>query len=242
MPRDRVSYRRERLRNGLRQGTTWYRIKAQAGTAEIAIYEEIGMWGITAGDFLAELKALDVSQIDVRINSPGGEVWDGLAIYNSLRDHPATVTTYVDGLAASAASIIVQAGDRRVAAKASELMIHEAWGLVAGNAADMRDAADRLDQASGMIAGVYADRAGGTVDGWRESMRAESWYTGTEAADAGLVDEVANTAAGDPSNSWDLSIYAYRGREHAPAPKIAASVEPEYDADAIVVAMQEAFA
>ncbi len=227
----------------LRQGRNdWYSIKAQAGTAEIAIYEEIGYFGVTAGDLLDELKALDVTRIDVRINSPGGDVWDGLAIYNSLRDHPATVTTYVDGLAASAASIIVQAGDRRVAAKASEVMIHEAWGLVVGNAADMRDAAQRLDQASGMIAGVYADRAGGTVDGWREAMRAESWYTGTEAADAGLVDEVAGTASGDQSNSWDLSIYAHQGREHAPAPKIAAMAEQELDVTAIVSAMQEAFA
>src|SRR6266536_2578100 len=110
LPSDRAVRFRARVHDGLRQGSAWYRIKAQAGTAEIAIYEEIGMWGITAGDFLAELKALDVKQIDVRINSPGGDVWDGLAIYNSLRDHPAAVTTYVDGLAASAASIIVQAG------------------------------------------------------------------------------------------------------------------------------------
>ncbi len=186
----------------LRQGRTdWYSIKAKAGgTAEIAIYDEIGYFGVTAGDFLDELKALDVKRIDVRINSPGGDVWDGLAIYNSLRNHPAEITTYVDGLAASAASIIVQAGDHRVAAKASEVMIHEAWGLVVGNAADMRDTADRLDQASGVIAGVYADRAGGTVDGWREAMRAESWYTGTEAADAVLVDEVAGAASRDQSN------------------------------------------
>lgn len=226
----------------LRLGRTdWYRIKAQAGTAEIAIYDEIGYFGVTAGDFLDELKALQVDRIDVRINSPGGDVWDGLAIYNSLRDHPATVTTYVDGLAASAASIIVQAGDRRVAAKASELMIHEAWGLVVGNAADMRDAADRLDQASGVIAGVYADRAGGTIDGWREAMRSESWYTGAEAADAGLVDEVAGASPAEPANSWDLSIYSYAGRDSAPAPP-PRPVEPEpfvFDAEAFRLAIQE---
>jgi ATP-dependent Clp endopeptidase proteolytic subunit ClpP len=229
----------------LRQGRTdWYRIvrNQASGTAEIAIYDEIGYFGVTAGDFLTELKALDVTRIDVRINSPGGDVWDGLAIYNSLRDHPAEVTTYVDGLAASAASIIVQAGARRIAAKASEVMIHEAWGLVVGNAVDMRDAADRLDQASGMIAGVYADRAGGTVDSWREAMRAESWYTGTEAADAGLVDEVAGTAAGgDQANSWDLSIYSYAGREQAPAPPLPAAEPDElvFDAEAFRLAMEE---
>jgi ATP-dependent Clp endopeptidase proteolytic subunit ClpP len=227
----------------LRQGRTdWYRIKAQAnGSAEITIYDEIGYFGVTARDFLDELKALDAKQIDVRINSPGGDVWDGLAIYNSLRDHPAAVTTYVDGLAASAASIIVQAGDRRVAAKASEVMIHEAWGLVVGNATDMRDAADRLDQASGVIAGVYADRAGGTVDDWREAMRAESWYTGAEAADAGLVDEVAGqSAAGDQANSWDLSIYAHAGRAQAPAPTIQPA--DEFDLAGIAKALEGAFA
>src|SRR6266542_2262274 len=228
------------LRAGRRD---WYRIKNSAdGAAEIAIYDEIGYFGVTAGDFLDELKALDVKRIDVRINSPGGDVWDGLAIYNSLRDHPAAVTTYVDGLAASAASIIVQAGDRRVAAKASEVMIHEAWGLVVGNAADMRDAAGRLDQASGMIAGVYADRAGGTVDGWREAMRAESWYTGAEAADAGLVDEVASAASGDQANSWDLSIYSYAGREQAPAPKIAARAPFTFDPELFRSTMREAVA
>jgi ATP-dependent Clp endopeptidase proteolytic subunit ClpP len=225
----------------LRQGRTdWYRIKAQAGTAEIAIYDEIGYFGVTAGDFLDELKALDVKQIDVRINSPGGDVWDGLAIYNSLRDHPAQVTTYVDGLAASAASIIVQAGTRRVAAKASELMIHEAWGLVVGNASDMRDAAQRLDQASGMIAGVYADRAGGTVDGWREAMRAESWYTGAEAADAGLVDEVGGGGQ-SAQDSWDLSIYAHAGRARAPTPTIQPA-DDEFDVASIAEALQGAFA
>jgi ClpP class serine protease len=105
----------------------------------------------------------------------------------------------------------------------------------------MRDAADRLDQASGMIAGVYADRAGGTVDGWREAMRAESWYTGTEAADAGLVDEVAGSTAAPSSNSWDLSIYSYAGRERSPAPVIQPQAD-EFDVDAIVKAMEGAFA
>jgi hypothetical protein len=129
-----------------------------------------------------------------------------------------------------------------VAAKASEVMIHEAWGLVVGPAADMRDAADRLDQASGMIAGIYADRSGGDVETWREAMAAESWYTGTEARDAGLVDEVAGEAKGSPDNSWDLTIFAHAGRAKAPAPVIQPAEPDEFvfDAEAFRLAMQEA--
>jgi ATP-dependent Clp endopeptidase proteolytic subunit ClpP len=230
----------------LRQGRKdWYRIenKAEENAAVIHLMDEIGYFGITAQDFVQELGRLDVARIDVRINSPGGEVWDGLAIYNSLREHPAEIATYVDGLAASAASIILQAGGRRVAAKASEVMIHEAWGLVVGPAADMRDVADRLDQASGMIAEIYADRSGGTVSDWRAAMAAESWYTGTEAKAAGLVDEVAGESTGSPDNSWDLSIFAHAGRGKAPAPVIPDTPDLSefvFDAEAFAAAMREA--
>jgi ATP-dependent protease ClpP protease subunit len=217
----------------LRQGRTdWYRIQAKAdGTAEVTIYEELGYFGVTAADFLAEVKALDVSRIDVRINSPGGDLFDGVAIFNGLRDHPAEVTTYVDGLAASAASVIMQAGDRRVVAKASQVMIHDGHGLVVGNAADMREMADLLDKTSDMLAGVYADRAGGNADGWRDAMRAETWYDADEAVEAGLATEVAGAKGQDPENSWDLSVFTFAGREQAPAPPIAASAftfDPEW--------------
>ena len=224
----------------LRQGRTdWYRIKNRAdGSAEITIYDEIGYFGVTAADFMAELSRLDVERLDVRINSPGGDVADGWAIYNRLQQHPARVTTYVDGWAVSAASTILQAGDRRVAAKASQTMIHEGWGVVIGGAADLRDAADRLDQVNGVIAEMYADRAGGSVDDWRAAMEAETWYTGDEAKAAGLVDEIAGEATVD--NSWDLSIFAHAGREKAPAPVIGDPDEFVFDAEAFAAAMREA--
>lgn len=225
----------------LRQGRNdWYRIKAQSnGTAEIAIYDEVGYFGVTASDFLAELKALDVQRIDVRLNTPGGDLFDGVAIYNALRNHPAAVTTYVDGLAASIGSVILQAGDRRVAARASQVMIHDGHGLVVGNAADMREVADLLDKTSGMLAEIYADRAGGSADTWREAMLAETWYSGTEAVDAGLADAIDTASAGDPSNSWDLSIYSYAGRQQAPAPTIQQA--DEFDLAGIAEALQGAF-
>lgn len=203
------------LRAGRRD---WYRITnaADRSAAEIAIYDEVGYFGVTASDFLRELNALDVDEIAVRLNTPGGDVFDGVAIMNALKNHRATVTTYVDGLAASIGSVILQAGDERVVADASQVMIHEGFGLVVGTAADMRQQADLLDQVSEMIAGVYADRAGGTADEWRAAMKQETWYSGSEAVTAGLADRVAS--AGSTSASWDLSIYAHAGRAVAPAP------------------------
>ncbi len=229
------------LRAGRRD---WYRItnSADGTSAEVAIYDEIGYFGVTASDFIRELAALDTKRIDLRLNTPGGEVFDGVAIYNALRNHPATVTTHVDGLAASIGSVILQAGDHRVAAKASQTMIHDGHGVVIGNAADMRQTADLLDQVSNMIAEVYAERSGGSVEDWRAAMLAETWYNADEAKAAGLVDEVAGTAKAD--NTWDLSIYSHAGRAKAPAPVIPApAAEPDefsFDAEAFRLAMEEA--
>lgn len=212
----------------LQQGRNdWYRIenKANTSTASIYIYDEIGYWGVTANDFVRDLNALDssVKSIDVHLNSPGGEVYDGIAIYTALKNHPANVTTIVDGLAASAASFIAQAGKKRIACKNSTMMIHEASGLCIGNSVDMRDLADKLDKMSDNIASIYAERAGGSTTFWREAMRAESWYSAEEAKSAGLVDELDDEAdAGSATNSasWDLSIFAHASRGEAPAPPV----------------------
>jgi ATP-dependent protease ClpP protease subunit len=220
-----------RSRAQLRAGRNdWYRIENLAGgTAAVYIYDEIGYWGVTASDFVAELSELTgVNAIDLHINSPGGEVFDGLAIMNCLRSHPAAVTTYVDGLAASIASVIAMAGDRIVMGPHSQLMVHEGSGLCIGDAAEMRKMADLLDFQSDNIAGVYQARAGGTVEEWRAVMVAETWYTAEEAVAAGLADEVAQRPAAAPEqgaaaasvgNTWDLSVFRYAGRDAAPAPR-----------------------
>lgn len=127
----------------------WYTIKALGvrGAAEISIYEEIGGFGITAKKFAEDLKALgDVSHIDLRIHSPGGDVFEGIAIYNLLRNHPAEITVYIDGVAASMASVVAMAGDRVVMPENAMMMIHKPWGISGGNAGDMRDYADLLDK------------------------------------------------------------------------------------------------
>lgn len=211
------------------QSRDWYRIRNAAeeddGPAEILIYDEIGYswWGgVSAQDFVKDLNAIDADEITVRLNSPGGDVFDGIAILNGLRAHKARITVYVDGLAASAASFIAMAGDEIVMRRNSELMIHDAWGFCSGNAEDMRTMAGDLDRVSNNIASIYADRAGGTVEEWRDVMRAEVWYSDQEAVDAGLANRVDGKDAGgediDAKASFDLSVFNYAGRRAAPAP------------------------
>ena len=209
----------------------WYQIRNAAeeddGPAEILIYDEIGYgWygGVSAQNFAKELGAISADEITVRLNSPGGDVYDGIAILNALRSHKARVTVYVDGLAASAASFIAMAGDEVVMRRNSEMMIHDASCFGIGNAGEMRKVADDLDRVSNNIASIYAERAGGTTDEWREIMLAETWYSAQEAVDAGLanrVDVKAETEEDDngaAKNSFDLSIFNYAGRREAPAP------------------------
>jgi len=173
----------------------WYRITAAADRAELFIYGVIGSdWDdgdVTAAAFVKDLRALDVKAIDLHLNSPGGLVFDGVAIYSALKNHPATVTSFVDGVAASAASFVAMAGEEIVVEKPAKMMIHDANGLVLGDADDMRQMADLLDELSDTIAGIYADRAGKTVAHWRTAMRAQTWYGAAEAVAAGLADRVA---------------------------------------------------
>jgi len=176
----------------------WYRIEAHdTGTADLFIYDEIGYWGVTASDFLNDLSAVTATSINVRINSPGGDVFDGIAIYNALLSHPAKVDTTVDSLAASAASFIAMAGDTVTMMPHSQLMIHDAKMMMFGafNPADLRDIAELLDRQSDNIAGIYADVASGSAADWRTAMQAETWYTAQEAVDAGLATKVAPKAA-----------------------------------------------
>jgi ATP-dependent protease ClpP protease subunit len=196
---------------------SWFSI-TNLGTnaAELWIYDEVGGWGVTASDFVMQLKDLNVSDITLHLNSPGGSVFDGLAILNALRDHPAFVTVKVDALAASIASVIAQAGNKVIMGRSSTMMIHNASGLVMGESGDMRKMADMLDQTTDTIAGVYVDRAGGTKAEWLALMAEETWYSAQEAVDAGLADEVAALPSEKKAHAmaanFDLSVF-----NHAPA-------------------------
>jgi ATP-dependent Clp endopeptidase proteolytic subunit ClpP len=216
-----------RLTNLVQQPkSSWYRVirNDAGGPTRVDIYDEIGgSWlfgGVSAVDFVAELAGI-VGDLEVHINSPGGDVFDGLAIYNSLAQRPGNVTTVIDGLAASAASFIAQAGKTRVVAPGAMLMIHDAAGVCMGNANDMRELAGLLDKVSDNLASIYA-RHSGQADGWRDAMRTETWYTADEALAAGLVDRVAERPADDALAAmarFDLSAY-----EHAP--RLAAAATP----------------
>ncbi|MFD0053035.1 head maturation protease, ClpP-related [Streptomyces sp. NPDC127168] len=221
MASQREQAEKQRARLGV-EARSWYRISnaADPDEAEVMIYDEVGGWfGCTADDLIAELKQVTAPRMRVRINSPGGSVFEGIAIANALRAHPATVTVQVDAIAASIASVIAMAGDRIEMAPNSMLMIHDASGLCWGNAADMDEMSELLDLISDNIADSYAARAGGTREQWRERMRAETWYLPEDAVDNGLADEaVAAPKAGtsaepepDMARAWDLSAYGYTG-------------------------------
>jgi ATP-dependent Clp endopeptidase proteolytic subunit ClpP len=169
----------------------WYEFRARAKAAEIVIYDEIGAFGIPAKAFLDELKALGpVAELTLRINSPGGSVFDGVAIYNALKRHQARVTVWVDGIAASIASMIAMAGDEVVMPENAMLVLHDPSGLVAGTAADMRATADALDKmAAGMVA-AYRDKSGAGDAEIEALMAAETWLSAEEAVELGLADRV----------------------------------------------------
>lgn len=200
------------------------------GVVRLRLYDVIDDWGgpfgVSAKEVADVLDALpdDVREIRLHINSPGGIASEGVAILNLLRQHPARVVAVVDGLAASAASFIACGADETVMARNSELMIHAAWGMVVGNADDMREVADRLDHLTRNLAGVYADKAGGTVEEWLAAMKAETWYTADEAVAAGLADRVLDVEADETAkNRFDLRVFAHAGRANAPAPKTPAA-------------------
>lgn len=189
---------RGRPQNG-RKPRDWFSIRnLQAGEAEIFIYDVVGeSWfgGVTAQDFVRELRALQANKILLRINSPGGDIMDGIAIRNAVAEHPANVETHVDGLAASTASWIALAGDSVVMSPNAMMMIHEPWDIVVGDPATMRKTADVLDKFGEDIASMYAQKAGGKPADWRQKMRDETWFSDQEAVAAGLADSVGGEAS-----------------------------------------------
>lgn len=199
----------------------------QDGPAELYIYDEIDSWfGVGARDVTQALMGVTTDTITVHLNSPGGDIFEAHAIYNALRAHKATVNVVVDGIAASAASYIAQAGDTIEMASNATMMIHDAIGFTYGNAADHAETADILDKQSDIIAGIYAERAGGTVDEWRASMRAESWYNAEEAVAAGLADGILDHT-GSASNNATTALYGDAARKLA-----ATTREPDPEPDA----------
>jgi len=171
---------------------SWYTIRARTLGTEVLIYDEIGAYGVTAKGFLAELGALpDDAAIDLRLNSPGGSVFDAVAIYNALKRHAGDITVWIDGIAASAASYIAMAGDTIIMPENAFLMIHDPSGLVMGTAADMRSTAEALDKVKGSLIQGYAAKSGKADDEIAILMAAETWLDAKDALELGFIDRIA---------------------------------------------------
>jgi ATP-dependent protease ClpP protease subunit len=191
-----------------------------AAAGEMYIYRPVAdaPGCVSSEAFARDLAAHDGEPVTVRVNSPGGDVHEGIAIYNALNRYKGRITVHVDGLAASAASFLIMAADEIVVGRHSELMIHEAHGVAIGPAEEMITMAAILEKVSENIASIYAERAGGKASEWRERMRAETWYSDREAVAAGLADRIdgaeAPVAAQEPLMRWDAfaHVTTWNGR------------------------------
>lgn len=195
------------------------RITNGAQSTRVDVYDDIsnGMYGgVSSQDFSAALARMS-GPLDVHINSGGGDVFQGVAIAEALRTYKGRIVTYVDGLAASIASVIAQAGTERIMAPGSMMMIHDAMtDTYAGNEAEHLKTARTLGKVSDGLADIYARRAGGTKDGWRDKMLAETWYTAEEAVADGLADRI-----GGDSAAWPDGLDAAAVAARAPQPIMA---------------------
>jgi ATP-dependent Clp endopeptidase proteolytic subunit ClpP len=206
-----------------------YQMTNKGGECEIRLYDVIdSFWGISAKQIAQDLAAAgDVKTITVRINSPGGSVWDGLAIYNQLKSHAAKKRVIVDGLAASMASIVAMCGDEIEMPANAFMMIHNPADIVAGDADDMRKTAELLDQVKAQLAGIYAARCGQSVEAVAKLMDDETWMSGVDCFDGGfctkVVDALSTAAMYDKQK---LSAYKKIPGCGVPNPQSPVSLSP----------------
>ena len=219
----------------------WYEIKAAAKSddasaptvVEIYIYGNIGdRWdedGVIASEMVRDIAALEADEITLRINSYGGSVTDGLAIYNALKRHPAPVSVFVDGVAISCASYIAMAGDTVTMAKNAQMMIHAPWSYAWGNAVDLREQADILDRYSKSMASAYADKSGKTYEDALSILLdgKDHWFSADEAVTEGFADVVGaevDAAASLAAGTFDLSRFKQPAAAQASASAAVAAV------------------
>lgn len=223
-----------------------YRIKAAGeSTAELLIYGDIGesWWGdgVASKDVVEQLQQLDVDKIIVRINSYGGVVADGIAIYNALRIHPAEIVVRIEGVAVSIASLIAMAGDTVEIAGNAVFMVHAPWGGAYGNAKQLREHADVLDKYAEAMAGSYVRKTGKSRDEIMQLLTdgEDHWYTGEQAVAEGFADQLLEELEAVAAGGFERSKFAVSGLRHAPAAitKVAASLRlPDFQPAAQVAA------
>lgn len=178
------------------------------GTVEIALYDEIGPFGVSAAAFRERVNEADGRDIVLRINSPGGDVFDGVAMYNDLVEYRGRVAVEVVGVAASAASIIAMAGDTIEIAENAFFMIHNAWAVGVGDHTVMEELAAVLDRVDQALAATYGRRTGIDEGEIAAMMDAETWFSGGEAVDRGFADALIEAPADAAANArFDLSRF-----------------------------------
>ena len=172
----------------------WYNIsgKASDGIVDIYIFDEIGAYGLNAQSFIDEIKPYKNSPLNIHINCVGGDVFDGMAIYNIIKKRTAKTTAYIEGIAASMGSVIALAADNVVMAENSLFMIHNAWGGAMGEAKEMKKTARLLDKISGEIADIYVKKTNLPYNKVEEMMDEETWLNAEEAYDLGFVDSISD--------------------------------------------------
>jgi len=186
----------------------WFSVKDMAdGAVEVLIYDAIGWPYIDAAELIHVLDGFKDRPLMVRINSPGGDVFDGTAIFNALANHPAKVTTRVEGLAASMASVLAMAGKEVQAYSNAWMMIHEPWVVAMGNHYDLREIADLLERVGGNLLDIYIGKTKSGKKEMKQMMADETWMTAKEAEEKGFVDTVL-TSGKSAKAQFDLSMFA----------------------------------
>lgn len=175
-------------------GTRFAALAAENAPTVVELYDEIGYWGVTAKDFRDQLKTV-TGDFTLRINSPGGDVFDGIAIFNDILAHPGKVKVEISGLAASIASVIAMAGDTIEIGSNAFFMIHNAWTFAYGNRHDMEAVAGVLGQIDEAIARTYVGRSKVGIRSIREMMDDETWLSASDAIDKGFADGLLKAAA-----------------------------------------------
>jgi ATP-dependent Clp endopeptidase proteolytic subunit ClpP len=172
----------------------WYNIQNKAGnSADIYIFDEIGTYGVTAQDFISEIKGLKDMPINLRINSLGGDVFDGMAMYNVIKRRESKTTVYIEGIAASIATIIALGADEVVMAENSLFMIHNAWGGASGEAKDMRKTAETLEKITSELTDIYVKKTGLSYDAVAQMMDEETWLNAEEAYKLRFIDTISDS-------------------------------------------------
>jgi len=186
----------------------WYKIEALSDdNTELMIYDVIGWPFNDAGEIIRALAGVTSKTVTVRINSPGGDVFDAMAIFNALQAHKSKVITRVESLAASAASFIALAGKEVQAYQNAMVMIHDPWVLAAGNQYDLREIADILEKISGNMVDIYSQNSNVGKKEIRDMLKAESWFTAKEAKEKGFIDTIIDGKA--VKAQFDLSMFAH---------------------------------